>query len=357
MPDIFDLVDAKSMGEYVSTLMGADQPMLGATLFPNKKIMGLDIKFVKGYKQNAIALRPSTLGSRAFVRDRIGGAIIQEELPFFREKMLITERLRQELARAKQDVNDPYTRSILEQIFDDAKVLTDGANVQPERERMQLLFTGKIEIAAADKDGNQPNYAYNYDADGAWAKSNVVKLTTATKKWSDHTNSNPLQDINDLVLKASQQGTKITRAVCSPKTFADIMQNANVKNMFRNADGSLKTFGQAEAITAIETVTGVKIAVYLKSFVDENGKTKFYAPDDAMVFLPDGTLGSTIYGTTPEEIDLMSGFGNASVSVVNTGVAVTTVKKYGPPVTVETVVSELVLPSFERMAEVYVINY
>ena len=56
-------------------------------------------------------------------------------------------------------------------------------------------------------------------------------------------------------------------------------------------------------------------------------------------------------------IDLISGFGNAKVQVVNTGVAITTAKQYGPPVTVQTIVSELVLPSFERMAECFVINY
>lgn len=356
MPDIFDLVEAKAMGEYVSTLQGSEEPMLGATLFPSKKIMGLDLKFIKGYKHNPIALRPSALGARAFVRDRIGGAVIQEELPFFREKMVISERLRQELARAKQDVTDPYTASIIEQIFDDAKELTDGAIVQGERERMQLLFTGKIEIVAGDKDGGQPYFAYDYDGDGKWAKQNHATLT-GTKKWSDHTNSNPVADIMAIVDKAGALGVKLTRAIVSPATWSDIMQNANVKGMFKNADGSQRIFGRQAAIDEIENVTGVRIAVYNKSFTDENGNTKFYVPDNAIALLPDGTLGNTVYGTTPEEIDLISGFGNASVSIVNTGVAVATVKKYGPPVTVETVVSELVLPSFERMAEVFVLDY
>ena len=77
--DIFDLVDAKAIGEYVETLAGNEEPLLGATLFPSKKIIGLDIKFVKGYKSNAVALRPSALGARAYVRDRIGGAIFKRK--------------------------------------------------------------------------------------------------------------------------------------------------------------------------------------------------------------------------------------------------------------------------------------
>lgn len=357
MPDIFELVNAKAIGEYVATLEGGEETLLGATLFPSKKIIGLDLRFVKGYKQNAVALRPSALGARAFVRDRIGGAVIQHELPFFREKMVISERLRQELARAKMDATDPYTSSVIEQIFDDAKALTDGANVQSERQRMQLLFTGKIEIAAPDKDGGQPYFAYNYDdANEEWKNSNV-KALSGNSKWNDHTNSNPLQDILDLVDEAAGFGVKLTKAICSPSTFSDIMQNAKIKAMFKNADGSQRMFGRAALIDEIELVTGVRLAVYNKSFVDENGVTKFYAPEKAMVFIPDGALGATVYGTTPEEIDLMSGFGNAVTSIVNTGVAITTLKNYGPPVTVETVVSELVIPSFERMAEVFVINY
>lgn len=354
--DIFDLVTAKAIGEYVTTIEASEEPLLGATLFPSKKVVGLDLKFIKGYKSAAVALRPSALGARAFVRDRIGGAVLQHELPFFREKMVIDERLRQELARAKLDATDPYTSSVLEQIFDDAKNLTDGAAVQPERMRMQLLFTGAIEIKAGDKDGGQPYFKFDYDEDHKWANGNVVKKT-GNKAWSDHTNSNPIADIIEIVDKAAVMGVRITRAVCSPKTFNDIVQNANVKNMFRNPDGSLKVFGRQAAITEIENVTGVRIAVYNKSFVDNDGKTLCYAPDKAMVFLPAGSLGQTVYGTTPEEIDLISGYGDAKTTIVDTGVAVTTSKKYGPPVTVETVVSELVLPSFEHMAEVYVLNY
>lgn len=356
MADIFDLVESKAIGEYVDIIKASEEPLLGATLFPNKKIVGLDMKFIKGYKSNPIALRPSTLGSRAFVRDRIGGAIIQEELPFFREKMVIDERLRQDLARAKADATDPYTQSVLEQIFDDAKQLTDGADVQSERERIQLLFNGKIEISSSNKDGATVNFKYDYDVDGKWAKQNV-KTLTGTAKWSDHTNSNPVQDIMDMVNEAATYGVTLTRAIVNPKTLSDILQNANVKNLFRNPDESLKPFGKVQLINEIKTMTGVTLAVYGKSFKDENGKDKTYAPDNAIVFLPNGSLGSTVYGTTPEEIDLISGFGDASVTIVNTGVAVTTAKKYGPPVTVETIVSELVLPSFERMAEVFVMKY
>ena len=70
--------------------------------------------------------------------------------------------------------------------------------------------------------------------------------------------------------------------------------------------------------------------------------------------IPDGALGGTWYGTTPEEADLR-GASSAEVSIVNTGVAITRILQEHP-VNINTFASEIVLPSFERMDEVAVLN-
>ena len=51
----------------------------------------------------------------------------------------------------------------------------------------------------------------------------------------------------------------------------------------------------------------------------------------------------------------MAGISNAQVSVVNTGVAITTKQEVNPVVT-DIFASEIVLPSFERMDAVYCIK-
>ena len=73
-----------------------------------------------------------------------------------------------------------------------------------------------------------------------------------------------------------------------------------------------------------------------------------------MVLFPSGTLGKTWFGTTPEESDLMTG-ANASVSIVDTGVAITTMK-HDDPVNVETKVTMICLPSFEQADQVYILD-
>lgn len=63
-----------------------------------------------------------------------------------------------------------------------------------------------------------------------------------------------------------------------------------------------------------------------------------------------------MFGTTPEESDLLGGNSDsAKVAIVDTGIAVTTIK-HADPVNVETKVSMIALPSFERLDEVYMLS-
>ena len=99
---------------------------------------------------------------------------------------------------------------------------------------------------------------------------------------------------------------------------------------------------------------GINIIVYSKQYKNESGvATKFY-PDGYATLIPSGSLGNTWYGTTPEERTLM-GKPTADVSIVNTGVAVA-VSVSEDPVQTKTTVSEIVLPSYERMDSTYVIK-
>ena len=96
------------------------------------------------------------------------------------------------------------------------------------------------------------------------------------------------------------------------------------------------------------------IVIYDKMYRDEDKVAKAFVPDGYVCFIPDGSIGGTWYGTTPEEADLQ-GSGKADVSIVNTGVAITRIVEEHP-VNINTFASEIVLPSFERMDEVAVMK-
>ena len=97
---------------------------------------------------------------------------------------------------------------------------------------------------------------------------------------------------------------------------------------------------------------GLTVAVVNGTFVNESGETVSYYEDNKVTLIPKGTLGKTVYGTTPEEADSVFSSGKLDTQIVNTGVAITTMTKEDP-VNVETKVSQLGMPSFEKADECF----
>lgn len=323
-------------------------PYLGTGLFPARKKAGLDLRWLKGAKGLPVSLMPSAFDAKATFRDRIGVEVTETEMPFFREGFKIKEHDRQELLRV-QDSNDPYALEVINRVFDDANNLIAGANVVPERMIMSLLFGGKIDIVA-----NGANYTYNYDKDGKWAETNVITLEE--KKWNDPKTADPFADFKkakDAV--RAKTGTELTRAIMNTTTFNMLAATDAVKNRYLSSNGlALGYLTDDEVKNVVNGTSRIQIAIYDKQYKNEKGEAKPFVPDGVVAVIPEGALGSTWYGTTPEEADLM-GSDAAEVSIVNTGVAITREITVNP-VNVNTYASEIVLPSWERMDECVVLK-
>lgn len=329
-------------------------PYFGAGLFPAQKKAGLDLKWIKGHNGLPVSLAPSAFDAKSKFRDRVGISINETQMAFFRESMLVKEADEQEIMRV-QDANDPYATQVLNNIFNDTQTLIDGANVVPERMIMQLLapLNGKMGIAIQ---ANGVNYTYNYDPDGSWKKEHYKKITTANEKWSASETCDPVKDIED-ALDAQEQATGNRPAVLlmSKPTFNLIKNSKKVQSgvLAQNVTANVN-YTSARVKAYIEEELNVSIVIYTKQFKDESGTAKKFYPDNIIMMLPSGTLGNTWYGTTPEERTLATK-ADASVSIVNTGVAVA-VTITDDPVNTKTTASEIVLPSFERANECYALE-
>lgn len=327
---------------------------LGAGLFPAKKKMGLDLKWIKTSKGLPVSLAPSNFDAVSTLRSREGFKLTETEMAFFRESMLVKEADEQEIMRV-QDSTDPYAAEVLSRIFDDANTLVDGANVVPERMIMQLLAPAdgspKISIEA-----NGVTYAYNYDPNGTYKTKNFASLTADTDKWSDTTNSDPMDDIaTALDAVEAETGERPSIMIVSRKTMDYLKQNAKIKSAILAQNTTATVFMNDNRVKEVfSNELGIRIIVYSKQYKKEDGTAEKFYPDGFATLIPDGALGSTWYGTTPEERTLM-GSGEADVSIVNTGVAVA-VTTTSDPVHTKTTVSEIVLPSYERMDSTYVIK-
>lgn len=329
-------------------------PYFGAGLFPAQKKAGLDLKWIKGHNGLPVSLAPSAFDAKSKFRDRVGISINETQMAFFRESMLVKEADEQEIMRV-QDANDPYATQVLNNIFNDTQTLIDGANVVPERMIMQLLapLNGSMGIAIK---ANGVDYTYNYDPDGSWKKEHYKKITTAANKWSAADTCDPVKDIED-ALDAQEQATGNRPAVLlmSKPTFNLIKNSKKVQSgvLAQNTTANVN-YTTAKVKAYIEEELNISIVIYNKQYKDESGTAKKFYPDNIIMMLPSGTLGNTWYGTTPEERTLATK-ADASVSIVNTGVAVA-VTITDDPVNTKTTASEIVLPSFERANESYALE-
>ena len=348
-----DFFTAAAVAAHWSEVSAGSVPYLGAGLFPARKKAGLDLSWLKGARGLPVSLMPAAFDSKAPFRDRIGCQKLDAEMPFFREGFKLKERDRQELLRAA-DADDPYARAMMERIFDDAFELIEAANVVPERMICQLLFPSSGNVCISIQ-ANGVDYSYNYDEDGAWKDKHFVELSGA-KLWSAANSADPFFDLqNARNIARSETGAELTTAIMNTNTFQLLASTEAVKDRFLNASGIARGFlSDDEVKSVIKGTSRLQIALYDRMFRDENRIAHPFVPDGYVCLIPDGALGATWYGTTPEEADL-SAAQNADVAIVNTGVAVSRIVE-NHPVNINTFASEIVLPSFERMDEVVVLK-
>lgn len=343
-----------ALAEYWTNDITNAQAFGSDALFPPRKKAGLELKWIRGHKGVGISLMPSAFDTKATFRERKGFKMSETEMPFFREGFHIDEKDRQMLMEI-QNSKSTFAEEIISRIFDDAAELITGARIVPERMAWQLLCpeNGKPGITIK---ANGVNYIYDYDPDGTWQAKNY-KALTGKAKW-DVTTSTPLTDFataKDAI--AANVGETITRAYMNTNTLNKMIASDEVKNRFMTVTAkSIAVLTQSEARALIEQTTDIKIHLFDKMYQPEGGGDSVkYIPDGYVVLVPDGKVGEMWYGTTPEEADLRAGLTNASVSIVNNGVAVTTIKE-PHPVNTNIIASEIVLPSFQKMDAVYCIK-
>ena len=351
---ITDIFSARAVAARVTEAASNRIPYFGEGLFPSEQKLGLDLKWIKSHKGLPVSLAPSNFDAKSTLRAREGFRVEKNEMAFFRESMLVKEEDEQNILRV-QEANDPYAQDILRNIFSDTDTLVEGARVVPERMRMQLLAPadGSPGIFIEHKG---VTYKYDYDGDGSYKTNNYMAIATDTDKWSAVDTADPMTDIStaqDAVEEAN--GSRPSILLMSKKTMGYLKKNKNIRSavLAQNVTANI-LMTDARVKELFSTELGVRIVVYTKQYKDEAGVAHKFYPDDMVTLLPDGALGTTWYGTTPEQRTLMGDPG-ADVSIVDTGIAVAVIVT-DDPVNTKTTVSEIVLPSYERMDETYVIK-
>ena len=342
--NIMDVVASPEIAAFWEEKKKALPPFLGEELFPNDKQVGMKLSWVKGAAGNPIALRPSAFDANVIPRERGNLEEVIAKMIFFKESYYIDEEVRQQLQMIGQGANQGVRNILLKKIFDDATNLVQAAAVRREMMRMQMLTSGIITLAENGQ---------SYDIDYGIPSNHKGYAET---DWSNTSNADPIEDLEKSIAVLAAKGITITRMIMNSSTFRHLRNSAKIKASIlgNNANAQAAKVSKTLVLDYISEELKVQVVVYDKMGTDGAG-TRKYIPDNKVILLPDGKLGNTWFGTTPEEADLSAASNIAKVSIVDTGVAISTYKK-PDPVTVETKVSMIHLPSFEQGDNIFILT-
>ena len=337
---IFDVVTAENISAYWENMTQNRAPYVGEQLFPSVKKLGLNLDWLNGNSGVPVVLNLSAFDAQAIPRARQGFSVTRAQMPYFKESLYIDEELRQQLNIAIEGGSDAYVNTIMQKIFNDNVQLIESARVQRERMRMALLTTGAISMTA-----NGQSVSYDYGVPSGHKK-------TAAASWKN-SSTDIIADIyawQQTILEDT--GVKPTRAICNSTVWNALRNNTNIRNTIFVYSNGVSTISDAALKSLLAEQLELSVYVNDRLYKNESGTNTKFVPDDTFVLFPAGELGNTYFGTTPEESDLQTGSA-ANVAIVDTGVAVTTMKKLDP-VNVETKVSMITLPSFEASNQILI---
>lgn len=343
----FDIIRSADYTAYWETLEPSRQDFLLERYFPNKKQLGISMSYIKGATGLGVLLKPSAFDVGVIPRIRQGFEKAISRMPFFKESYYVDEELRQDLNTFLQNNNTSQANFILQNIFDDAQKLLESAGITREVMRAQVLTQGQIMISG---NGQLVEFDYGLAAD---------QRGNASVAWTDTANSDPIGDIEQIIDHMSlTYGTDVETALLNNNTWRLLRLSESVKRAYlwtANLFTATNALTQEQVRSVFASLLGINFVVYIKGYIDSLGQPTKYIPDNVVAFFPDEQLGNTVFGTTPEESDLMTGASNADVTITDVGVAVTVMRK-SDPVQTEIKVSQIVQPSFEQQNRLFILD-
>ena len=272
---------------------------VGELLFPETKIEDIDLGYIKGANNVSVSASIHGFDTETEIASREKLEFIKERLALIKKKIKMSEELMLKL-------NTPRTSAEFEKakelVFDDIDKMVLAVKTRVEAMRMEALTTGKIAV-------NENNAVVSIDYG---VPSGNIKTLGGTSVWTD-TASDPIKDIfewtNSLLNTA---GITPTRALTSNAILSTLLTHDKVKKDIFGLN--TKSLSKKELNDFLSAQGLPTIATYDERYrvQNENGTyaTKRFFDENKFVMMPEYALGETVYGLTPEEIELSGKAGN-----------------------------------------------
>ncbi|MFP7287995.1 major capsid protein [Shouchella clausii] len=341
MPNIEELLTDQSLQSYVQT---RDYPLdVGESLFPADNTEEFEIKYILGSNAAPVSASVHAYDTESQVGSRDGFQEMSMEPALIKRKIKMDERLIKAMTRARDEAE---VQQVINTIYNDVDNMVKSVRTRIERFRFEAISTGQLNL-------NENGYEGTID----YGVTNEQKETlTGTNVWSDP-NAKPLEDIDNWVNKTvNLSGVTPTRALTSRSAFTALKRHPSVRKAIWGVNsGRLVTNAELNAFLDAQDLP--QIATDDRVYRVQNNKgayeTKRFFPQNAFVLLPEGELGKTVYGMTPEEANMrymstatFEKFGNIVAQIYSTN----------DPVARWTKAVALALPSFPTANQIFIAN-
>ncbi|MGF2111604.1 major capsid protein [Enterococcus casseliflavus] len=287
MPTIMELFTQNEVLSYVRDR--EYKPLLGETLFPERKQPSLKLDQLSGGSRIPIAASIHDFDTEAEIGSRIANK--QElELSLIKRKMQLKETDIIALENPRTPAEQAY---LVGQVYNDIDSLVAGVRARVEAMRMEVLAAGQVTVKE-----NGLNFTLDYHV-----PAEHKEALTGTNVWTNE-NSDPLADIERWI---DALDTKPTRALTSRKIYRALATHPKIIAAIFGKDSG-RVVSQADLDAFMETHGYPVIRTYDEKYKvqEANGTytTKKYFPENKFAMFNDDLLGETLYGPTAEETRL-----------------------------------------------------
>lgn len=262
------------------------KPLLGETLFPERKQPSLKLDQLSGGSRIPIAASIHDFDTEAEIGSRIANK--QElELSLIKRKMQLKETDIIALENPRTPAEQAY---LVGQVYNDIDSLVQGVRARVEAMRMEVLAAGQVTVKE-----NGLNFTLDYHV-----PTEHKEALTGTNVWTNE-NSDPLADIERWI---DALDTKPTRALTSRKIYRALATHPKIIAAIFGKDSG-RVVSQADLDAFMETHGYPVIRTYDEKYKvqEANGTytTKKYFPENKFAMFNEDLLGETLYGPTAEE--------------------------------------------------------
>ncbi|SDB96483.1 major capsid protein [Shouchella lonarensis] len=341
MATVEELLGGSRVQEYVQQ---RQYPLtLGDALFPPEKTEEFKIKYIMGANHAPVAANVHSYDTEAQVGSRDGAETIEMELALIKRKIQVKEELLSKLAQSNRQ---PEIDRVISTIYNDVDHMVQSVLTRVEAMRLELIGTGKIQLS-----GNGVNGEVDYgigDHQRAQLKENEA--------WNSP-DSDPLRQLDDWANSVTERtGVRPTRALTSTQVINALRRHPTVSiAMFGSDSGRLVSLTKLNDFLQLQNlpIIATDDRMYRVQKNDGTYENRRFFPSNSFVLLPDGTLGTTFYGVTAEEIEMRNMTGSV---FQNFGNIIAQTYSTNDPVARWTKAVAKALPSFPLADQVFIGN-